>query len=141
MSESSERRGRSSWSWLEEEEESDKRDEIESDSFSVSFSNGRFREPFSEEDVLQLLLRRCLNDLLLEEDMVLVVVVVFVELLYSFLRPSKSFQRLEQRGALGEKRMGSVVVMEVVIFLGEVVVEEEEDGLKWRGTSLPSEKS
>lgn len=38
--------------------------------------------------------------------------------------------------------MGSLVVMEVVIFLGEVVVEEEEDdGLKWRGTSLPSEKS
>lgn len=85
LSESSERRGRSSWSWLEDEEESDKRDEIESDSFSVSFNNGRFREPFSEEDVLQLRLRRCLNDLLFEdvdEDMVLVVVVVvFVELL------------------------------------------------------------
>lgn len=59
------------------------------------------------------------------------------------MSPRRSFQRLEQRGALGEKRMGSVVVMEVVIFLGEVVVEEEEEeeGLKWRGTSLPSEKS
>lgn len=86
LSESSERRGRSSWSWLEDEEESDKRDEIESDSFSVSFNNGRFRELFSEYVVvLQLRLRRCLNDLLFEdvdEDMLLfVVVVVFVELL------------------------------------------------------------
>jgi hypothetical protein len=43
------------------------------------------------------------------------------------LKPKRSFQRLEQRGALGEKRIGSeVVVMEVLIFLGEVVAEEEE---------------
>lgn len=56
-----------------------------------------------------------------------------------------SFQRLEQRGALGEKREGSEVVVEAVVVLGEVAAEEEEeevkDGLRWRGTSLPSEKS
>lgn len=46
------------------------------------------------------------------------------------MRPRRSFQRLEQRGALGEKRMGSEVVMEAVVFLGEVVAEMEVVGLK-----------
>lgn len=50
-----------------------------------------------------------------------------------------SFQRLEQRGALGEKRVGSDVL--AVTAVVEVIVVVEVRDLKWRGTSLPSEKS
>lgn len=51
-----------------------------------------------------------------------------------------SFQRLEQRGALGEKSVGSDVVEVKAVVEVMVVVEEVRD-LKWRGRSLPSEKS
>lgn len=54
FSESSERRGRSSWSWLDEEDERDRREEIERDSASQELvRSGAFSEVVEDDAVLR----------------------------------------------------------------------------------------
>lgn len=76
FSESSERRGRSSWSWLDEEDERDRREEIDRDSASQELvRSGAFSELVEDDTVLRC--RRFFRDLEVVEGEGLVGVVVW----------------------------------------------------------------